>query len=255
MFPTLARYVLFLESEGRSRATVKTYRSVISCWERTGQDPIVYLANLNHGSVTASTRAYHGVVLTGYFRWQVQCRLLAENPLLDVHFRRPPLAPVQPFSESETARLLAACASALESGVVLCLFSLGLRASELCAVREEDIHEGALVVRGKGGKKRLVATSPAIMRALWTISQERLSYLALYRITKTLGQKARVADCHPHRFRHTFGCRAYASGMDILCLQRLMGHSTLGMTGTERYVQAVEGERAVAAHRRWLENA
>jgi len=243
----LSRFVLEMVSSGRSAFTIRNYRLTIQHWQDSGLGPMGYLAALN---VSPSTRMLGGRMLKRYLAWEA-ARNGGDNPLADMHFRTPPPDPVRPFSPSEIAALMAACRTRLEEAIILCLLKLGLRASELARVTEVDIEEGAIRIHGKGGKTRLLGASPAIMRALVTLCEGRLTYQAVYRTVKALGQRTRLARVHPHRFRHTFAHDFLAAGGDIGDLRVLLGHSSWGQTA--RYAAFYEGERAVSGHRRFLE--
>ena len=247
----LSRYVLHLESAGHAPTTVRTYRCVISRWERSELEIVEYLANLNHGTVTASTRAYYGIVLKEYFRWQERCGLLSLSPLEGVRFRRPPAVPVRPFSQVEIDALLAACRCPVERGVILCLLRLGLRASELAGIEADDVGTDVVIIRkAKGGKERVLAVGP-LLGPLEAICGAGLRYQAVYRMVKGVGRRAGVAGCHPHRMRHTFADAYLRAGGDRGDLRVLLGHSSYVMV--DRYCAFFESERAVAAHQRFLE--
>ena len=69
-----------------------------------------------------------------------------------------------------------------------------------------------------------------------------------------LGRKSGIRIT-PHMFRRTFATMSVRQGMDMISLQRLMGHANISMTG--RYVNLLD-EDLVAAHSehgldRWLE--
>ena len=63
----------------------------------------------------------------------------------------------------------------------------------------------------------------------------------------SMGLRAGVEKCHPHRFRHTFAVMFLRNGGSSLALQRLLGHSTMEMV--RHYVKLSEVDLK-DAHRR-----
>jgi integrase/recombinase XerD len=53
---------------------------------------------------------------------------------------------------------------------------------------------------------------------------------------------------HPHKFRHTFATRALSAGVDVMALQRVLGHTTLAMVS--RYVHYQKADLIEAWKRR-----
>jgi len=106
-----------------------------------------------------------------------------------------------------------------------------------------------IVRKAKGGKERVLAVGP-LLAPLVAICGAGLSYQGVYRMVKAVGRRAGVAGCHPHRMRHSFADAYLRAGGDRGDLRVLLGHSSYTMV--DRYCAYYEGERAVAAHRRWL---
>ncbi|MGH7746400.1 MAG: tyrosine-type recombinase/integrase, partial [Candidatus Dormibacteria bacterium] len=137
------------------------------------------------------------------------------------------------------------------------LLKTGLRLSEVLTAEVDDIVDlgdrGAYirVRQGKGRKDRHVPLEAQLHRRLrlW-IERHRpdgsavlfptvrgtgrpMSPEALKSMLDRLGKDVGV-HCHAHKFRHTFASRAIADGVDLITLQRVLGHTTLTMVS--RYV-------------------
>lgn len=55
---------------------------------------------------------------------------------------------------------------------------------------------------------------------------------AVYERMQSIGEKASIADCRPHRLRDTFAVRRLVSGMQLEDVSRLLGHSSVKVTET-----------------------
>lgn len=183
------------------------------------------------------------------------------------------------FTEEEIRQLLAATESERDRLIVEFMLATGLRLREVENVRVDDLVEspaGAYVrVRqGKGRKDRIVPLDTASNRLSKRLfryaetsrprgSQEQALFLSvrggaygtgskltargiqlmLYR----LGQKTGI-HVHPHKFRHTFATRALSAGVDVMALQKALGHTTLAMVS--RYVHYQKDDLLEAWRRR-----
>jgi integrase/recombinase XerC len=153
--------------------------------------------------------------------------------------------------EARTACLRAAGRVGSEENQALVTFLLhtGLRASEVCGLSFGDIdagrYEGALRVRGKGSKERMVPLNAAARAALkdlgWTkgatperpllASQrgERLTPSGLLRRIRTVGQAAGLRVT-PHTLRHTYLKSLIDAGAPLQVAAALAGHASLQTT-------------------------
>lgn len=134
--------------------------------------------------------------------------------------------------------------------IVEVLVGAGLRASELCALRVDDIGITAGkcqidVRRGKGSKQRVVFISRALADSLREfidsrVSRSRLLFTGpggtrlkhdhLYSRIKRIGKIASLPWLHPHCLRHTFGTMIYNVDKDLFFIKEQMGHSRLDTT-------------------------
>jgi integrase/recombinase XerD len=61
---------------------------------------------------------------------------------------------------------------------------------------------------------------------------------------KAIGKKAKVEDCHPHKFRATFATRNLQNGIDLKTVQALLGHRDIA--STMRYLAKAESKKVRA---------
>lgn len=135
------------------------------------------------------------------------------------------------------------------------LYATGLRVSELVSLPVSVIRSDHrfLMVRGKGGKERLVPLSgkarsalqnyltlrdtiPAYAESIWLFpAQSDTGYLArqvFARELKSLGARAGIsaAALSPHILRHAFASHLLQNGADLRSVQQLLGHSDISTT-------------------------
>jgi integrase/recombinase XerD len=160
-----------------------------------------------------------------------------------------------------------------DTALILVLLDTGIRASELCALKIEDVDlaTGRVEIRhgveggAKGGKGRTIYLGKASRRALWrypasrddgqageaplfVTSSGRLMRPSILRHLLTrLGDKAGVFKAYPHKFRHAFAITYLRSGGDVFTLQQILGHSSLD---TVRLYARIAQSDVAQAHRR-----
>ena len=161
---------------------------------------------------------------------------------------------------------------ARDAAVLTLLYGSGLRLSEALSLKRSDARPNteALVVTGKGRKKRMVPVLPQVVKAIdeylelcpfhlkpegplfvgargGTLSP-RIVQLAMARLRGALG----LADsATPHALRHSFATHLLARGGDLRAIQELLGHASLSTT---QIYTAVDTDRLlevyVSAHPR-----
>ena len=161
---------------------------------------------------------------------------------------------------------------ARDAAVLALLYGSGLRLSEALSLKRSDARPNteALVVTGKGRKKRMVPVLPQVLKAIdeylelcpfhlkpegplfvgargGTLSP-RIVQLAMARLRGALG----LADsATPHALRHSFATHLLARGGDLRAIQELLGHASLSTT---QIYTAVDTDRLlevyVSAHPR-----
>ncbi len=151
--------------------------------------------------------------------------------------------------------------------IVILLIETGIRNSELCNIKLEDVLEGCIKIHGKGNKVRYVPITEAFDKALTQylfhrkefLGNKSSEYLFISRLgggmtrgalIKTIkdnvfnGQKE--IDGIPitvHNFRRFFA-QNMLDGTDLYTVSRLMGHTDVKTT--ERYLRSAEDEKILA---------
>lgn len=154
------------------------------------------------------------------------------------------------LSGTEVARLLDAVTSLVPCVALMTAYGAGLRVSEVCRLRVEDIDgkRGLIHVRlGKGGKDRYVMLPERLYRALrgyWAKVRPKDGWLfpgkkkgahlhptavnwALKEAVRETKVKKRVTA---HTLRHSFATHLLELGTDIRVIQELLGHESLRTT-------------------------
>ena len=154
------------------------------------------------------------------------------------------------------------------------IYSCGLRVSELCGLRVEDMdwQEQLVRVRGKGKKERLVPIGQPALQAIenyWSTLKRPPSGPApvFFADTKTaaplqpiqlarrLKQYLAIAGLDPgltpHKLRHSYATHLLDAGADLRSVQELLGHAHLITTQVYTHVTTERLKKAYdAAHPR-----
>ena len=160
---------------------------------------------------------------------------------------------VVPLSSEEVSRFWSSFHTYRDLSLTALMLFNGLRSREVIELRLEDLHlsQGEFRVRGKGNKERVLplledtiqvleryleierppTSSPFVFLCLKGPQRGRpmtpAGLRSLFRYHRRL---TKVPLANPHRFRHTFGTTMARSGVSLLALMHLMGHSHIHTT-------------------------
>jgi type 1 fimbriae regulatory protein FimB/type 1 fimbriae regulatory protein FimE len=140
-----------------------------------------------------------------------------------------------------------------DAAMILLAYHHGLRVSELCALRWDDIDlkAGTLSVRRvKGGAPSLHPLPGTDRRALrrlkgsespWVFNTERGSAMTpagVRDLLRRLGLAAGLGRVHPHMLRHACGYKLTNQGTELRLVQAYLGHRSIA--STVRYTEVDE---------------
>jgi site-specific recombinase XerD len=200
-------------------------------------------------------------VVKGFFTWCFNEELVKVNPAARLGLPSVPSYIIPTFSPDHIRALLDACDRTTTLGyrdytIILVLLETGIRVSELCGLRLQDVYDDHIRVFGKGRKEREIGISSGVSKFLWKyIHQYRdpasdaellvfvnrhghqLTKSGIERFLIALRNKAEITGVRvsAHTFRHTFACTYMENGGEIYKLSRLMGHSSVEVT--EEYLK------------------
>lgn len=150
----------------------------------------------------------------------------------------------------EEVRELLACTKGRHHRLLLTtIYATGMRISEAVALGVADINsreQTILVARGKGNKQRLVPLSPKLLDELraWWLTHRHPRWMfpgkqpdrpvnvsPLQRACEAAAARAGLKPgVTPHALRHTFATELLEAGIDLLTIQKILGHSSLSTT-------------------------
>jgi len=154
------------------------------------------------------------------------------------------------------------------------IYSCGLRVSELCGLRVEDMDwsEQLVRVRGKGKKERLVPIGKTALKTIesyWSSLKPRPSGaspvffaetkkaapLQPIQLSRRLKRYLAIAGLDPgltpHKLRHSYATHLLDAGADLRSVQELLGHAHLVTTQVYTHVTTERLKKAYdAAHPR-----
>lgn len=203
--------------------------------------------------------------LATFFGWACEQGYAHTNPARDVKKIKEVKPAPRALQRKDLLRLLRAVRAGgktRDSAMVILLAHTGLRVSELCNLRTEDVtigeRSGELRVRyGKGGKERTVPLNATARRALNAWLQERgagpgplftkvkgnptegiSTRQVEYLISKYASQAG--LELTPHTLRHTFSKNLIDAGESLDRVAALVGHTSLNTTA--RYTQPTKAD-------------
>ncbi len=273
----LRRFRLWAEGQGLRDWPAVELRHLMAFLVHERQRPLEGPAARTQRPLAAESLYLQIAALRAFYRFGEGEKLLpanvAEHLSLPRRWRRLPHA----LTDVELEQLLTPPATAdpgtlCDQAVLELAYASGLRLSELCHLRLEQLHldAGFVTVIGKGNKERVVPMGRAAVSALRRYLETARPALVTPRspgavfLTRRgtpfarvtlwwrIKRRARLAGISrrvtPHTLRHSFATHLLEHGADLRVIQELLGHANIGTT--EVYTH-VAGGRLRQVHRQF----
>lgn len=281
LMKAISQYLEYLEIEkGRSRKTIENYnqylKKLVDFLEKSfdkKKDNIsvqkidaetirkyrLYLNRINDGGLKKATQNYYIIALRGFLRYLVKIGQESLSPD-NIELSKLPEREIEMISYSDLERLLSApdgndIISIRDRAILETIFSTGMRISELCSLKKENVNlkTGEFSVFGKGGKIRVVFLSKIVRELIKKYLDKRgdledslfvsyskannprvlggISPRLVQRLIKHYATKAGIVrKVTPHTLRHMFATDLLQNGADLRSVQMMLGHSNLNTT-------------------------
>lgn len=264
----LALFASWLEAHGRNEV------STIS-----RGDIAAFLSEERERGLLSSTRARRAVAIRMWLKYLKERRIIADNPAEAARPPRKSLVLPKVLDEKEVFAIIDGIdgdspRERRDRAMLELLYGCGLRVSELCALKcDEIVGDGELLrILGKGSKVRLVPVGAAAGTALSLYLHTARSafqggdlscaHVFLTRLGKPFTRQGvfklikersaaagiELSRISPHVFRHCFASHMLARGADIRAIQELLGHADIGTTQIYTHI---DRERFGDMHRRY----
>lgn len=284
----LDRYTAFLKLErGMSENTVSAYgadatRFIENLAENVElkdletEDIALFIGDLNDIGISPRSRARIVSGLKSFFGFLTLEGDIPLDPTLGLETPRVIQHVPDVLSLEEIDSIIAAIDLSTPEGprnraIIETLYSCGLRVSELCQLKLNQLHldDGFILVHGKGNKERLVPMSPASIHYLHTyISQHRnatkpgyedavfvnrlgtdMSRVMIFKIIKKLTAAAGIEKTvSPHTLRHSFATHLLEGGANLRTIQLMLGHESIATTEVYLHVDTTHLREEILLH-------
>ncbi|MCQ2126996.1 MAG: site-specific tyrosine recombinase XerD [Bacteroidaceae bacterium] len=237
-----------------------------------------FLASLADLGISARSQARILSGIRAFFRFLVldgyrsdDPTMLLESPKLGEHLP-------QVLSVQEVDALIGACDLSQREGqrnraMMETLYSCGLRVSELCNLKMNDIYpeQGFMRIKGKGSKERLVPVSGRALHEIELYMPDRamidikpgsesflflslrrgrpLSRVMVFDIVKDLAAKAGITKTvSPHTLRHSFATHLLEGGANLRAIQCMLGHEKITTTQIYTHIDSTRLREEIEMH-------
>ncbi len=269
----IVQFLTYLQTEKRfSDHTLLAYEKELERWSAyllAEAEVTLFQATRQHVKRFVIWRSKQGIssrsvnrmlsALRSFYKWGIRGGLIGESPVEHVRSLKTPKKVVMSVPRedlnalfSEEDRFDNDFVGYRDQLMLLLLYGLGLRKSELISLRPTDFDWSRQTVNviGKRNKQRQIPVPKSIHRYFETYMKHRMRLasvtapellltpkgkklypqLVYNRVLFYLKEATTVVDKNPHALRHSYATHLLNAGVDINTVKELLGHESLSST-------------------------
>ena len=259
---------IYLDFLGKNKKTIL---------KATRKDIEKFLSERKEQGSKSRTVARNKVSIVNLYKFLVMENYISKNPTDNLEVIRLKRVLPESLTTTEVDDLLSVHNEKTDKGlrdkaIFELMYSSGLRVSEICSLRIDDIFfEGKyLKIRGKGNKERIVPINDRALDILQRYIQtsrvimvkgkktselflnfrgDKISRVGIWKIVKETMKKSNITkNVYPHTLRHSFATHLIQHGADLRAVQRMLGHSDITTTEIYTHVDSAHLKKQIAKH-------
>lgn len=243
-------------ASGHSDRTISSRTYTLLRIAKAGIDPLTasadelteWLSTLRDSrtgeQVTRSTKATYRAQVRAFYKWLHETGRRGDDPTGQLPRPRAQHGQPRPLTVAQVEDMLRACSdprAAVTRAYILLGGYAGLRVHEIAKIRGEDVHDGLIFVRGKGGHEASLPLHPLLVdlvenmpaRGWWFPTSSELGHVHRCSVSTAIKRamvRAGVPGT-PHALRHFYGTQTLrSSGGNLRTTQRAMRHLSISST-------------------------
>lgn len=277
-----SRFYEYMEGIDRSSHTIDKYKQdlrIIRMFLEERMNGQVYLEDVTVDDLEAfmlyskdvkknspNTRSNYFYTLRAFYAFAYKKELVSRNISLSMDFMKMPKKERNYLTEEEVAEILKNIDNRLINLMVTFLFNTGLRITECRNLKVDDVDLNAKVIHvieGKGRKDRTVPINDKLYKLLvdykenWREGYKSDTFFASKRtgkasychINATLKEAAKKAGIQKqvscHVLRHSFASALVKKNVNLVQIQKLLGHESLAVTSIYTHTNLEQLSEAV----------
>ena len=252
-------------------------RNKKSILKATRKDIEKFLSERKEQGSKSRTVARNKVSIVNLYKFLVMENYISKNPTDNLEVIRLKRVLPESLTTTEVDDLLSVHNEKTDKGlrdkaIFELMYSSGLRVSEICSLKIDDIFfEGKyLRICGKGKRERIVPINDRALDILQRYIQtsrvimvkgkktselflnfrgDKISRVGIWKIVKETMKKSGIEkNIYPHTLRHSFATHLIQHGADLRAVQRMLGHSDITTTEIYTHVDSAHLKKQIAKH-------